>query len=125
MNLPSIWSYEDDWDLVQPTATSGLTISEDEKFVYVSASLPGIDPKDVEVTFDRGTVWIKGESAEEEKQKKYYRKASSSFSYRVAVPGDLDLTQEPEASSKHGVMTVKFTKSPEAQPKKIVVRTEK
>mgnify|MGYP000344849268 CR=1 FL=1 len=102
---------------------SGLSLSEDDKNVYVQASVPGVDPKDIEVTFDKGVVWIKGESKDEEQNKKYYRKAASSFSYRVAVPGDIDSTQEPQASVKNGVMTVTFTKSPKAQPKKISVKT--
>lgn len=126
MYLPQIWRDSDltgwDWDLATNTP-SGLTISEDDRFVYVSANLPGVDPKDVEVTFDKGVVWIKGEMVEEEKDKKYYRKASSSFSYRVAIPGDIDLDKEPEATSKHGIMTVKFVKKPRSQPKKITVKS--
>lgn len=126
MYLPQLWRDQElndwDWDLATNTP-SGLSISEDDKYVYVAASLPGVDPKDVEVTFDKGVVWIKGEMVEEEKDKKYYRKASSSFSYRVAIPGDIDMDHEPEATSKHGIMTVKFAKKPEAQPKKITVKS--
>jgi len=43
---------------------------------------------------------------EETKEKKYYRKATSSFSYRVAVPGEIDQNKEPYASCRNGVMTV-------------------
>lgn len=121
--FPSVRSFwDDEEDISLSNAPSGLSISEDEKNVYISASLPGIDPKDIEITFDKGVVWIKGETKEEEKQKKFYRKATSSFSYRVAVPGELDQNKEPEASSKHGVMTVTFAKSPKTQPKKITVK---
>lgn len=121
--LPTVrsWDEDEDWGLTT-AAPSNLTISEDDKHVFVEAALPGVDPKDVEVTFDKGIVWIKGESKAEEKTKKYYRKAASQFSYRVAVPGDIDLNQEPEASSKNGVMTVTFAKSPASQPKKIQVK---
>jgi len=55
---------------------------------------------------------------------KYYRKATSSFSYRVAVPGEIDLNVEPEAESKHGVMRVIFAKHPKMQPKKITVKAK-
>lgn len=120
--FPSIISDDEDW--LTSAAPSGISISEDEKHVFVSAHLPGIDEKDVDMTFDKGMLWIKGEAHEEEedKKKKFYRKAASSFSYRVAVPGDLDLTTEPEAKYKNGVMTVSFTKSPKSQPKKITVK---
>jgi hypothetical protein len=48
----------------------------------------------------------------------------ASFSYRVAIPSDVDETKEPEATCKNGIMKVTFTKRPEVQPKKISVRKE-
>lgn len=119
----SVW--DDDDDLTVAATPSGLSVSEDEKHVYIEAAMPGIDPKDAEVSFHKGMLWIKGEAGEEEKGKKYYRRATSSFSYRVAVPGEIDPNKEPEASCKNGVMTVKFAKTPTSQPKKITIRSEK
>lgn len=124
VSLPSIWNDEDDW-MTTPSTPSGLSVSEDEKKVYIEASVPGIDPKNIEMTFHDGYLWIRGEMKEEEKdnKRKYYRQATKSFSYRVAVPGDIDASQEPEATYRHGVMTVSFAKSPKAQPKKIQVKS--
>lgn len=122
--FPQLRSLMEDEDMVNVTTPSGLSVSEDEKSVYVEAALPGVDPKNVEITFDKGVLWIKGETAQEEKEKKYYRKATSSFSYRVAVPGELDLTKEPEAESANGIMKITFAKSPQTQPKKIAVKTK-
>lgn len=113
---------DDDW-LTIPGFSNGLSVSEDEEKVYVSAALPGVDPKEIEVTFDKGYLWVKGEVGEEEGSKKYYRKASSSFSYRVAVPGELDQNVEPQATYKNGVMTVQFSKVPKTPPKKITVKS--
>ena len=125
MRIPSIWNDEDEW-LTNSTTGSGLSVSEDEKNVYVEASLPGIDPKDVEITFQDGYLWVRGEAKEEEsdKKKKYYRQSSRAFSYRVAVPGEISEKVEPTASSKHGVMTVTFAKSPKTQPKKIQIKVK-
>jgi len=122
--FPSVFSDDDDW--LSAAAPSGVSISEDDKHVFVSAHIPGVDEKDVDITFDKGMLWIKAESKEEEedKKKKFYRKATSSFSYRVAVPGDLDLSAEPEAKYKNGVVTVSFLKSPQSQPKKITVKNK-
>lgn len=124
--LPSISEDEEDWMNI-PSGPSSISISEDEQKVYVSAALPGVDEADIDMTFDKGYLWIKGEAKEEEtdKKRKVYRRASSSFSYRVAVPGDVDLNKEPEANYKNGVMTVSFSKSPTSQPKKITVKTNK
>lgn len=121
--LPSLWNDDDNW-MAPLNVNSGVSISEDDKHVYITASLPGVDPKNIEITHEEDYVWIRGEVVEneEDKKKKYLRRSLQSFSYRVAVPGDVDLNSEPEATCKHGVMTIKFTKSPKAQPKKITVK---
>lgn len=126
IQLPSVWNDDDDW-LTAPSSPSGLSISEDEQKTYIEAALPGIDPKNIDITFQDGYLWIKGEIKEEEKDKnkKYYREATKSFSYRVAVPGDIDSTIEPTATYKHGVMMVAFTKSPKSKPKKIQIQAGK
>jgi HSP20 family protein len=120
--LPTIWEEDDDF-LTTPTFSNGISISEDEKNVYVETELPGLKPEEVEVTFHKGVLWVKGEAKEEDKNKKYYRRSQRSFSYRVAVPGELDQNAEPNAEYKNGVMTVCFAKSPKAEPKKIEVKT--
>jgi len=106
--------------------SSGLSVSEDDKHVYVEAAVPGIDPDKVEVTYDKGVLWIRGEQeqSKQDKDRKFYRRASSSFSYRMAVPGEIDMSKEPQATCKNGVMKVTFDKVPEAQPKKITVKVE-
>lgn len=121
MPLTPFWEEDEDFSLSRGFP-GGLSVSEDEKNVYVEVAMPGINPDDVEITFDKGVLWLKGEAKEEESEKKFYRKAARSFSYRVAVPGELDQNVEPEASSTHGVMKVTFAKTPQSQPKKISVK---
>ncbi len=122
--LPSILDDESDWASFLPS--SGLSVSEDEKNVFVEAAMPGLDGDKIEVTFDKGVLWIRGnaEESEEDKNKKFYRKASSSFSYRIMVPGKIDENQEPDTVYKNGVIKVTFNKIPETQPKKLTVRKE-
>ena len=123
---PSRWSNwldEEEWSSFLPS--SGLTVSEDEKHVYVEAAVPGLDPEKVDVTFDKGVLWIRGSQDQEEKEeKKFYRRASSSFSYRVAVPGEIDESVDPEAVCKNGVMKITFNKKPQVEPKRIAVKKE-
>lgn len=122
--LPSVFEDEDDWATFLPS--SGLTVSEDEHSVYIEAAMPGLTGEQVEVTFDKGILWVRGsaEESEEDKQKKFYRKASSSFSYRIMVPGNVDEAAEPDAVFKNGVMKVTFKKVSETLPKKISVKSE-
>lgn len=104
--------------------TSGLSVYEDANNVYVEAALPGIRPEEIEMTFDKGVLWVKAEKKEleKDKSKKFYRKAIHSFSYRVAVPGNIDESKQPDATCKEGVLLVKFVKTQKTQPKRIPVK---
>lgn len=121
--LPSIWDEDEDW-FNMPSTQTGLSISEDDKNIYVEAAVPGINPDNIEVTYQDGYVWVHGDVKDEERDKsrKYYRQSAQSFSYRVAVPGDVDPNVEPEATYKNGMMVITFAKSPASQPKKIKVK---
>lgn len=116
-------SFFEDQEWTLPTLfQDGLTLSEDDKNIFVEAAVPGVDPKNVEVTFDKGILWIRGETKEEEKKRTFYRKASRSFSYRTTLPGAVEKDTEPEAQCKNGVIHVAFKKIPTAQPKRIKVK---
>src|ERR1700722_7347174 len=118
MRFPfSLFDEEEEGWLQEFSDASGLSVSEDEKNVYVEAALPGIKPDEIEMTFDKGVLWIKAEKKEEEKDrgKKFYRKAVSSFSYRIAVPGNIDEGKQPDAGCKNGVLRVVFPKTQKAQ----------
>jgi HSP20 family protein len=128
--LENIWDFDDDLlSLFDTRSTSGLSsglsVSEDDKHVFVEASVPGVDPDKIEVSYDKGILWIRGQQEQEKDQsRKYYRKASTSFSYRMAIPGNVDVDKDPEATYKNGIMKVTFNKVPEPQPKKIVVKVQ-
>jgi len=66
-------------DLITSNNNNGLSISEDDKNVYVKAAVPGVDPKEVEITFDKGILLIRAESSEKEEKKKIIRKSKESF----------------------------------------------
>lgn len=126
LRIPSIFDEEEFTTL---STTSGLSISEDDKHVYVEAAVPGVEPNNIEVTFEKGILLIRAQAQEEEKKeekkRKYFRRAERSFLYRVMVPGDIDTAVEPSATCKNGIMTVVLTKTAKALPKKIAVKAEK
>lgn len=105
-----------------------VDISESEKSYEITAELPGMDEKNVEVTLSNGNLVIKGEKREEreEKKKDYYlsERQFGSFERRFPVPDDVD-TDKIEASFKQGVLTVTLPKRPEAQKpeKKISIKS--
>lgn len=101
--------------------TSGISVYEESNYVCVEASMPGLKPQNIEITFNKGTLWIKGKKEEDSKNKKFYQKAVSSFSYCIQVPGNIDESKQPEAIYKEGILLVKFAKNQETEPKKIPV----
>jgi HSP20 family molecular chaperone IbpA len=104
-----------------------VDVTETEKCYKVTAELPGMDEKNIEVKIANGMLTIKGqkqEEKEEEKQDYYVRERSfGSFERTFPVPEGVDL-DKVDASFKKGVLTVTLRKTAEAQKeeKKITVR---
>ncbi len=120
LRWPNVWD-DEDWN--PGIVGDNLDVYETTNEVVVKANVAGIDPEKVEITFEKGVLTIAAtEESEEKDEKKYYKKATRSYSYRVAVPGNIDLAQEPEAKVTHGIVAVTFKKAEEAKPKKIVIK---
>lgn len=121
LRWPNIW--EDDDFGTMTTGSDNLDVYETKDEVVVKANVAGVDPEKVEITFEKGVLTLSArEESEEKEEKKYYRKATRSYSYRVAVPGNIDLSSEPEAKINHGIVSVTFKKAEEAKPKKISIK---
>jgi len=116
------WRRELTW-----AATPAVDVAETEKAYEITAELPGLDEKNIEVKLVDGGLTIKGEKQEEkeEKKKDYYlhERRFGSFERRFRVPDGVD-ADKIEASFKKGVLTITLPKSPEAQKpeKKIAVK---
>ncbi len=105
-----------------------VDLAETDKGYEITAELPGMDEKNIEVKLANGILSIKGEKQEvkEEKDKNYYRRERSfgSFERSFHVPDNVD-AEKIEASFKNGVLSVMLPKTAEAQKgaKKIDVKT--
>ena len=97
-----------------------VDVSEDDKEIRISAELPGIDEKNIDVTIRDSMLTIQGEKKqeEEEKEKGFYRKESSygTFCRVVDLPAEVD-ENKAEAEFKKGVLRIKLPKTAEAQTK--------
>ncbi|PIR59381.1 MAG: hypothetical protein COU69_00570 [Candidatus Pacebacteria bacterium CG10_big_fil_rev_8_21_14_0_10_56_10] len=121
---PSIW---DDEDFAGLTGTnSAIDLYETEDEVVVEASVAGVPADQVDVTFEKNVLWIKAQAQQEQSadDKKYYSKSSRNYSYKIAVPGDIDPNAEPNAEVDHGVIKVRFRKAETAKPKKLAVKAK-
>ena len=108
-------------------AVPAVDVVETDKAYEITAELPGMDEKNLDVKIANGVLSIKGEKRDEkeEKQKDYYLRERSfgSFERAFQVPEGVD-ADKIEASFKKGVLTVTLPKSAEAQrsEKKIAVK---
>jgi HSP20 family protein len=108
-------------------AVPAIDIIEKDDAYEVTAELPGLDEKNIEVKLTNGSLTIKGEKKEEkeEKKKDYYlhERHFGAFERCFQVPEGVD-TDKIDASFKKGVLTVKLPKKPEARKptKKIEVK---
>ena len=107
--------------------TPPVDISEDDKEYVVRAELPGLNKKDVNVTFENGILSISGERQQEKEQKgrRYHRVECScgKFNRSFTLPTDIKPDQI-KAEFKDGVLFVHVAKSESAKPKQIEVKVE-
>lgn len=117
---PNVWD-DDEFQLMTNSYSNDLDVFETENEVVVKANLAGVDQDDVDITFEKGVLWIQAQAKVEEndQKNKYYSKSSWNYSYKISVPGMIDYSKEPELSLGNGILQVKFTKSEASKPKKL------
>lgn len=104
-----------------------VDVTENDKEIKVSAELPGMDEKDIDISLNKDTLTIRGEKKEEKEQKgkDYYRveRSYGSFSRTIPLPVEVE-TDKIEAQLKKGVLTVTLPKSAKAveETRKIPVK---
>jgi HSP20 family protein len=108
--------------------TPAVDLIEKDTAFELTAELPGIAAKDVDVSMKDGFILIKGQkqAEKEEKSKGYYlsERQYGSFERAFAVPDGVD-TSAVEATFNNGVLTITLPKTMEAQKpaKTIEVKT--
>jgi HSP20 family protein len=96
-----------------------MDVKETDKAIEVQAELPGVDQKDVDVTYADGVLTIKGEKkVEKEESKAGYHLSERSYGsfFRSLAIDEVD-PDKIEARFDNGVLTVKLPKVPAAQAK--------
>jgi len=107
-----------------------IDVSENDKGIEVTAELPGVDEKDVEVTLADNLLTIKGEkkSEREEKEEGSYvsERSYGSFQRSFSLPYEVD-AGKVEAKFDKGVLKISLPKSPELKKKtkKIAIKGAK
>lgn len=96
---------------------------EDQRFVIL-ADIPGVDPKEIEVSMDKGVLSIRGErkseTTEENGKLKRVERSYGSFFRSFALPDSAD-ADGISAAGKHGVLEISIPKKAQTTPRKIEV----
>ena len=101
-----------------------LDVVEDENAFIVKASLPGIKPEDLDITYSKGMLTIKGEIKDEgETTKGQYHlreRRYGTFSRSLALPTTIN-AENIQADYNDGILTLKLPKAEEVKPKRIAI----
>jgi HSP20 family protein len=101
-----------------------LDVSETGEAVLVRVELPGIDPKDIDISIEGDVLSIKGEKHEErrENEQEYFRveRQYGSFVRHVQLPSPV-VVDKVEAVARHGVLEIRLPKSEEHRTKKVTI----
>jgi len=115
----------DDASVATANWAPSVDISENEAGFTLLADIPGVDPKDIEISMEKGVLTIKGERQSENVQEsENYRRVerqSGQFYRRFTLPESAD-ADKIEAKSEHGVLTVTIPKQEVAVSRKIEVK---
>jgi HSP20 family protein len=104
-----------------------LDVSETKNDLVVKAELPGLEPKDIDISLSEGILTIKGEKKQEkeEKEENYHliERSYGSFTRSVRLPREVQ-SERINASFKNGVLRITLPKSEEAKRKEIKIKVE-
>jgi HSP20 family protein len=120
--------FSQDFDLADQTQVWDfpLDVMENQDSYEVKASLPGINPDDLDITYNNNTLTIRGEvkeeKEEEDKEKHYHvrERRFGTFSRSIYVPTPVD-AGHIKADYESGVLHLELPKAEEAKPKRIAV----
>src|SRR5215469_17412175 len=130
------WSLRDAMDrlfqenFVRPTSAllSGgrtfmpIDVMENDSSYVMRATLPGIQPDDVQITITGDTLNIRGESRTEDEQKGQNwlvrERRGSSFYRSITLPSPVN-SDQAQAQYENGVLTLTLPKAAESRPKQI------
>ena len=105
-----------------------VDVYETENAFVVEADLPGVHQENVEISFEQGTLTIRGTraptlQAPEKSELRVYsvERLSGAFARTVRLPDYVD-GEKIEARYSNGVLTVTIPKAPSALPRKIAIK---
>ena len=125
--FPRLWGRGNGEDVLSGCWSPTVDVYEEDQNVVLTADLPGLDRKEVEVSVENDRLIISGERKfeNEEKEDNYHRieRCYGSFSRSFALNNTLD-AEHIDAKMDKGVLTITIPKKEEAKPRLIEVQVK-
>jgi len=118
--------FDDVWgrfDRTLPSAFGGMGLSwpsvevtEADGALRVTAEVPGLEERDIEVLLDDGVLTLRGEkrSETEDRDRRFSERFYGRFERRIPLPFEVE-RDKVDASFRNGVLTVTLPKSAQAE----------
>ncbi len=111
-------------ELISSSWNPAVDIYESENQLVLTAEIPGVDEKDVEIKIEDNTLTIKGERKfeKETKEENYHRieRSYGSFYRSFTLPNYID-QDKIHAEHENGVLKITMPKKAELKPKKVKI----
>lgn len=102
-----------------------VNVYETDDEYRLRADLPGVDPKDMDLSVAENTVTLTGKREDEQEDVRYYRRERpvGSFTRTVTLAERID-ADKVKAEYKNGVLSVIVPKTQAAKPKSIAIKAK-
>ena len=104
-----------------------VDVAETKNEIVVNVEIPGMDPKEFDISLREGTLTIKGEKKQErvEEEENYHlvERRYGTFTRSILLSQEVE-SDKISASYKNGVLTVTLPKSEGAKKKEIKIKVE-
>jgi HSP20 family protein len=118
-------SNDDSTSAVAEWAPSVDIEEHNDKYV-LHADVPGVDPKDIEITLENGVLTLSGSREKTVEQKdvesRRIERVTGRFLRRFTLPESVD-AEAVKATGRHGVLEIVIPKREAAKPRKITVNS--
>jgi len=105
-----------------------LDVAETNDEYIVKASIPGINPDDLDISYTANSLTIRGETKEEREveEAKYHMRERryGSFARSITIPSTVN-ADKIEANYDKGILTLHLPKAEESKPKRIEIKSPK
>lgn len=101
-----------------------VNIREDADGFYLEALLPGVDPKNLDMSVVGSTLTLSGERVEEEGEGRTWHRrerGAGKFLRTIELPVDID-ANKVQAEYRNGVLRVTLPKAEQVRPKRIAIK---